>query len=1457
MIQLKVYDTPAKETQHWLDLYDTEPIKLTLSIEDITSTDATSTFSKAFKVPGTRNNAEFFKNSFDVDGVLFDVTVKKPAEILVDGTEFKQGHIRLQKVFLNTEQDRYDYELLFLGETRDFSSRIGDKGLCQLVMPDLVGGIRNPATPLEATPMSALAVSQSWTAYPQAYNPSTGVPYTPSLTQGLHEGNIIYPLMDHGNTYTEAGQSQQTKHAIEPSPSTGNHDWFTNFQHPTTIDRFKPMIRAKRIVDQIFEDAGYTYTSDFFESDLFHQIYISAFGNEPRIGWDSSLGSEDSINVAYGEDLSTAQGLGPLLFENNQIDGGNNLSTGLYINSPWTNNPATFYTISVPGEYRFKASAFWAGFGEDYNQNEYDIRGILQIWNMTTNQLLREGSPANGTGGTSQTGIYVIDTSTTNPSTGNPYINVGDKIALIMDYDFGSIQYDYVTNVRFEVLSAPGEFNPVNMLDCQYKQIDFIKDILTSFRLVLAPNPRDPKDFIVEPWQTYINSGNLHDWSKKLVENKDVQIEPVFFSQSDTIHYSFQPGGDYTNIYNQQAKTHPWGYLPFTSSNDLLKGNRDVKLIGISPTPLVAIENGDYTWSIAQLHTHSSEDAGLQHLPIRPKTRMLFYDGMQSCGPVGDPWYWYFLNSTGNVSEEKWNIYPLMSSYQQWPIVSDTLNLSWQNDIKYFMGSNIDPVYEQDGTTLYDNYWSRYIQSLYGKYSRRVSATFILNNIDLNEFSFDDTIFVNGTYYIPEKIIDVEVGAYTEVKVQLLTANDYRPTINLAILTITDATGVASPCAGGLGSINIIVDGTPGYTWTLSNGMAGSAATNVTPTTPPYSFNIPGIPIGTYILTLTDSLGRTADVSVTIPQSEAAPVTSTNTSILASDCETCDAQITVTPTGGTGPYTIEWNDGNTLFTRTGLCPNVDYSYTVFDSLECSYESTLVNIGCEGPPPTIYKFGRIGADCNTMIAEFKYVALTTTPNISDVWSLASIGGGEIYPHCWSYIGTTGSVADAQLSSAWINCETCQNGLLNQDWYFFTHGTPTVSIPDNGWVPYPDLSPGEPQFAFLTNDPQNYYLGPDGTNQTQSLSDAFTYMLQTAGTPATGTTRWLPIISGFSWNDPSVQSPTVDVANLEAPGIPNSFMQWYVAVKQTLFNQFFTPAVASEYTGPKMWYAYNNQEYQHNGAENSSAYEYVKSFTLNGESYVLLINVVDQSYNLEGITDALVPSYLKFSTAPPEPTSWKVQSCTQPIQQDPLDNSTRFVTINQVTLSPGDVIKTDPADQFGPCYTVIEQVTTEPPNMTFTGVLYDSCQSCSGITPTYNYRIADCITGLSYNMEKGGCTFIVGEVLQYIRNSDTSRIYCGTVIDVSFPTGFEDATIFGCIARDCDDRIHCNIAAPTPTDCTVYELQNGAQADAQYGYTNCAGQFINDYLGGFESILICAQTDSVLHDQIISVTAGATC
>ena len=48
MIQLKVYPNEGanNESAIFLDLYETQPIKLTLSIEDITNADATSVFSR-------------------------------------------------------------------------------------------------------------------------------------------------------------------------------------------------------------------------------------------------------------------------------------------------------------------------------------------------------------------------------------------------------------------------------------------------------------------------------------------------------------------------------------------------------------------------------------------------------------------------------------------------------------------------------------------------------------------------------------------------------------------------------------------------------------------------------------------------------------------------------------------------------------------------------------------------------------------------------------------------------------------------------------------------------------------------------------------------------------------------------------------------------------------------------------------------------------------------------------------------------------------------------------------------------------------------------------------------------------------------------------------------------------------------------------------------------------------
>jgi hypothetical protein len=241
---------------------------------------------------------------------------------------------------------------------------------------------------------------------------------------------------------------------------------------------------------------------------------------------------------------------------------------------------------------------------------------------------------------------------------------------------------------------------------------------------------------------------------------------------------------------------------------------------------------------------------------------------------------------------------------------------------------------------LYTTYWSGYIQSLYNTRARRVTGMFTLNNVDLQNFSFDDVVFLDGAYYRPEKISDAKIGETGPVKVQLIKLIDYVPLGQSEDALNYTVTPAGPSCFNGDdGQITIVFSSPVTYpvTWSSSSGDTGT-------------FNIsPGLiqnqTPGTYTITLTDAQGRTDDVQVVVPQSAAAELTTTATVTDPSDCYTSDGAVTITPSGGTGPYTILWTDGSTQFQRTGLA-SANYTFTVTDSLGCETASTTVLVSCQ-------------------------------------------------------------------------------------------------------------------------------------------------------------------------------------------------------------------------------------------------------------------------------------------------------------------------------------------------------------------------------------------------------------------------------------------------------------------------------------------------------------------------------
>lgn len=947
MVQLKVYpfEGAGEDTAVFLDLYDTQPIKLNLSIEDITTADATSVFSRAFKVPATRGNNEFFENAFELDGIDFDITIKKPAEILVDGSEFKIGHVRLQKIFANGDLDKIDYELLFLGETRDFSSAIGELTMCQLTFTDFSwDGLPVAYTNADdfASNIGAADVQDSWDAFPQSA----------SHTAGYADGDMIFPLIDHGNAYQGDNLNSPT---ISIGSNGSQEQSFTHSQHALPAQRFKPMIRAKRIWDQIFENSGYTYESEFLDSEQFLHMYVSAFGNNEQI----TIGVEQDVGTGpYGSASSNTFEF----FE--QPNGNNDVNNYLYLSNQVTSSP--FYNIGLPdvggaGDGSWFEAPGDAALGGAYYQFEYGAQVDAQIENSDYGytpvnaavQLCIVDAPGGNI-------LYTLDTGNFNSNgnwssssytsqNGGYQPQTGDIFQIFITpeyaYDISSVDQAY-----WQCIAAPGPYNPARDLDCDYQQIDFIKDVITMFRLVMQPDVLRPNHFIVEPWKDFIGSGTVYDWSDKLIRQKDFVSEPLFNTQSAIIEWTKQEDEDYINKFHQDNNKHAYGWLRFDSQNELLKGAREVEVLGIAPTPIEQIFDTQGSTS----HTNPEfilpqifEVDDNKRLPIKPKTRFLFYNGLVPTN--GTTWYF----KTGPATQLAYVTYPLVSPYEYWPIENtvgpppvNTLNLNFSNDTRYFMDPDPGTTYGQIPNTLFDIFWARYITSLYNKFSRRVTAYFTLNNVDLQDLTFDDLIFIDGKYFRPEKIIDAQIGNRTAVKCQLITYKDERVTWLDEPLTGFSVVVNSGDCFGELGNIQVTTDGTPPFTWAIGDPAVANGTYNAPAGQAPYIFTIENAPLGQDTLYVTDANGREAQVAINVQQATTSLVTATSVETDATDCTApCNGTSTVTPAGGSGSgYTISWNDGNTSFTRQDLCPGT-YLYTVYDSNGCQSDVYEIDIQC--------------------------------------------------------------------------------------------------------------------------------------------------------------------------------------------------------------------------------------------------------------------------------------------------------------------------------------------------------------------------------------------------------------------------------------------------------------------------------------------------------------------------------
>ena len=720
-----------------IDLYDDEPIKFTKSIQSIEEpTATTSNFTRTFRVPANSGNGQYFKAVFDVNSTNYNATKKADAYININNAYFVGGNIRLTAIYTNGERSKIEYEIVFLGETSTFASIVAPKNMSEINLNDLGHNFTYDNLKL------------SWNA-------------GPGSTGGLLNGDVVYPLCEWGYDYGDDDQPVQSTLSVYTGTTGGSMKGFTNSGHPLSLTQFKPMVRAKRIWDAIFDDAGYTYESQFLDSMFFKNLYM--------ISTDTATSKAELVTTPYavvgipysGPTTVPLSQFVKITANNESVDNSNAYNP---VTSTYTVPFTGYYVIKSRLKINYSPGAA-SGYVKDFSYSMYkngtqavSRTGYVQVpgsMTYTADVLSQYPTGANAP-------VYEFDFSG-NYTQGDQlefYVYVQSYLFSYFVFQTGSLEF-----------TGPAIVMPQGLMPTQYKQIDFIKGINDRFKLMWQPDKQNLNNFKIEPWVDWIKQGSQLDWTDKLNEELDVSIKPLFYTQPRRVIFKDSEESDVFNFSYQQQNKQVFGQLNQDSNIELITGDRTITSI-FAPVPLAPIGGtGGF------LVPHFAKDTETQRQPMQVKPRLVFYNGEQSV-PAGLNWYLERPVLIGPPDSIQQATYPLISQFNIFPFDQASYDLNWTNNPQFWNPlNNIYPPVGGSGATgfagrttntTYVKYWEAWFNSTYDPYSRIMEATFALDSTDVYNINFNDIVMVKDSWWTVTKISDYVLGTKQNVKVQLV-----------------------------------------------------------------------------------------------------------------------------------------------------------------------------------------------------------------------------------------------------------------------------------------------------------------------------------------------------------------------------------------------------------------------------------------------------------------------------------------------------------------------------------------------------------------------------------------------------------------------------------------------------------------------------------------------------------------
>ena len=687
-----------------LDITQQFSQQITYAIDDLQNMDSkTTSFTKTIVLPGTANNNrllgnifEFGNSNFTIDsqpnvGYNFNASKSANARIEIDGLPVMKGVLRLLEILI--DGDYIEYEVALFGELGGFISNIG------------------------ASKLTDLDFSQ----YNHTYNVSNIQASWNNQGSGYY-----YPLIDYGNT----------------SPISNINFSKKNFY----FTAFRPAFFVREYMDKIIRNAGYTWESDFMDTDYFKSLIIP--NNQSRLKFNRGTIFESRLLGNYTlNDTLTHSSVYTDLFSNVGSEVFTYTSSTPFTGAMNISLRGT-YTITnsdigdTQFRYAFATMSIYKNGSLFYQDQNKRFGGFATTLGISTPpsysfNLRWFGVPITfALNDTFEIKLEVFDTdgAVINVTLSNSGMGITTENPVLVSAQYGD---DLLVNGTL----------PANIL-----QKDFFTSVLKMFNLMVTEDKYNEKHLILTPYVDFYDTDreSFLDYSDKVDRSQMIKIKPM--SEINARYYTFKYKAD-NDFYNEDYRkkyAENYGDRIYDNQLEFTKDTSNTEVI-FSNSILIGYNDRDKVFPAIYKKTNDTEEM------IEHNIRIMFTKKI-----------------TGRI---EWKIYnqfdiELVSGLTAYGYAGHLDNpFNSYNDLCFGVPKELyfNLTSGLLSRNLFNIFYSSYFAEIIDTNSRLVTCKIHFKPSDIFNLNFGKLIWIDGVLYRLNKVQDYSENELTSV--ELLRVN--------------------------------------------------------------------------------------------------------------------------------------------------------------------------------------------------------------------------------------------------------------------------------------------------------------------------------------------------------------------------------------------------------------------------------------------------------------------------------------------------------------------------------------------------------------------------------------------------------------------------------------------------------------------------------------------------------------